>query len=320
MSDTFDVIMAGYPSVEAAQQGLRSAGRAGQGQEGQHRGRHPRRARRRRRGQASSQTGDHLGRKGLGWGGGVGVLVGLFAPPLLGVGRRRRSRRRRHRQVHQAQGRERASRSNLGEKLTPARPPSSPSFDDDDRLAAERRSPARRPSRSRRWTRKGSRGLKDALAEAAGQVRARPHACCRSPTRPSAARPAARCSDSVADWSMIPGPKAPEGAPNVLARPHRRRRLRRARHLRRPGQHAELHARAGDGPDLQPLPRDGGLLADARRAAHRAQPAPRRLRLDRRVPRPVPRLHRRQAAELRRPSRASSRRTATSPAASASGT
>src|SRR5215475_639254 len=29
------------------------------------------------------QTGDDLGRKGAGWGGGVGVAVGLFAPPLL---------------------------------------------------------------------------------------------------------------------------------------------------------------------------------------------------------------------------------------------
>ena len=29
------------------------------------------------------QTGDNLGRKGLGWGGGVGLAVGLFAPPLL---------------------------------------------------------------------------------------------------------------------------------------------------------------------------------------------------------------------------------------------
>ena len=28
-----------------------------------------------------TQTGDHLGRKGMGWGGGVGVLVGLFSPP-----------------------------------------------------------------------------------------------------------------------------------------------------------------------------------------------------------------------------------------------
>ena len=30
-----------------------------------------------------SETGDHLGRKGMDWGGGVGLLVGLFAPPLL---------------------------------------------------------------------------------------------------------------------------------------------------------------------------------------------------------------------------------------------
>jgi hypothetical protein len=29
------------------------------------------------------ETGDHLGRKGLGLGGGVGLVVGLFAPPLL---------------------------------------------------------------------------------------------------------------------------------------------------------------------------------------------------------------------------------------------
>jgi uncharacterized membrane protein len=30
-----------------------------------------------------SETGDHLGRKGLKAGGGVGLVVGLFAPPLL---------------------------------------------------------------------------------------------------------------------------------------------------------------------------------------------------------------------------------------------
>src|SRR4029079_5278949 len=29
------------------------------------------------------ETGDHLGRKGLKIGGGVGLVVGLFAPPLL---------------------------------------------------------------------------------------------------------------------------------------------------------------------------------------------------------------------------------------------
>src|SRR4051794_10785634 len=30
-----------------------------------------------------TETGDHLGRKGLELGGGVGLVVGLFAPPLL---------------------------------------------------------------------------------------------------------------------------------------------------------------------------------------------------------------------------------------------
>src|SRR5271156_4847144 len=30
-----------------------------------------------------TETGDHLGRKGLEIGGGVGLVVGLFAPPLL---------------------------------------------------------------------------------------------------------------------------------------------------------------------------------------------------------------------------------------------
>src|SRR3977135_2906983 len=32
---------------------------------------------------AVKETGDHLGRKGLEIGGGVGLAVGLFAPPLL---------------------------------------------------------------------------------------------------------------------------------------------------------------------------------------------------------------------------------------------
>ncbi len=31
------------------------------------------------------ETGDRLGRKGMGWGGGVGLLVGLAAPQLLGA-------------------------------------------------------------------------------------------------------------------------------------------------------------------------------------------------------------------------------------------
>ena len=32
-----------------------------------------------------ADTGNHMGRRGAGWGGGAGVLVGLFAPPMLGA-------------------------------------------------------------------------------------------------------------------------------------------------------------------------------------------------------------------------------------------
>jgi arylsulfatase len=81
MGDTYDVIMAGYPSVDAAEKDfdglvqlvkdkrVRTEGviLVEHDADGQVKVR---------------QTGDHLGRKGLGWGGGVGLVVGLFSPPL----------------------------------------------------------------------------------------------------------------------------------------------------------------------------------------------------------------------------------------------
>ena len=105
----------------------------------------------------------------------------------------------------------------LGEKLKPGTAAIIAIVDDErparGRAGARR---ARRPSRSRRWTSTASRGLKDALAEAAGKF---------SPDRTvlpipdrdlrRRGRPHDRRSPS-ADWSIIPGPKAPEGAPNVL--------------------------------------------------------------------------------------------------------
>ena len=51
------------------------------------------------------QTGDHLGRKGAGWGGGVGLAVGLFAPPLLASVADRGGRGRGDRQVRRPPGR-----------------------------------------------------------------------------------------------------------------------------------------------------------------------------------------------------------------------
>ena len=82
MADTFDVIMAVYPSSGQAQedfdglvQRVKSKAIRSEGvilvehdADGK---------------VTVSQTGDHLGRKGMGWGGGVGVVVGLFSPPLL---------------------------------------------------------------------------------------------------------------------------------------------------------------------------------------------------------------------------------------------
>ena len=82
MSDTFDLMMAAYPAADPAQRDFDALVRlvkdkavktegvilVEQDSDGQVR---------------VTQTGDHLGRKGLGWGGGVGLVVGLFSPPLL---------------------------------------------------------------------------------------------------------------------------------------------------------------------------------------------------------------------------------------------
>ncbi len=98
---------------------------------------------------------------------------------------------------------------------------------------------------------------------------------------------------------MIPGPKAPDGAPNVLLVLIDDAGFGAPDTFGGPVSTPNYTRVQEMGIDLQPLPRDGGLLADARRAADRPQPAPGRLRVDRRVPRPVPGLHGRQAEELR---------------------
>src|SRR5262249_57848688 len=82
MGDSFDVIMAGYAAADPAQRDFDALVELVQGKTVKSEGvivvEHA------ADGQVRvTQTGDHLGRKGLGWGGGVGVLVGLFSPPLL---------------------------------------------------------------------------------------------------------------------------------------------------------------------------------------------------------------------------------------------
>ena len=82
------------------------------------------------------QTGDHLGRKGMGWGGGVGIAVGLAAPPLLAAtvvgaaGGALLGKLASHKV-------ESGLESGLGEKLKPGTAAIVAIIDDDDRLAAE---------------------------------------------------------------------------------------------------------------------------------------------------------------------------------------
>ena len=82
MSDTFSLVMAAYQAVEPAQKDFDELLQLVKDKKVRTEGvilvEHD------ADGQVKvAQTGDHLGRKGMGWGGGVGVLVGLAAPPLL---------------------------------------------------------------------------------------------------------------------------------------------------------------------------------------------------------------------------------------------
>jgi arylsulfatase len=161
-----------------------------------------------------TQTGDHLGRKGLGWGGGVGLAVGLFSPPLLAsivvgsaagavVGKFARHK------VDSGIG------EGLGEKLAPGTAVVIAVVDDGDRLAAER-ALGRSPAKSVAPMDKKSLGeLKAALAEAAGKF-SPDRTVLPIPDRTFGGTIGRTIEQSVPDWSMIPGPKAPDGAPNVL--------------------------------------------------------------------------------------------------------
>jgi arylsulfatase A-like enzyme/uncharacterized membrane protein len=160
------------------------------------------------------QTGDHLGRKGLGWGGGVGVAVGLFAPPLLASVA-----------VGAAAGAitgkfvEHRMAAEIHDKIGEALPPGSAGiiavFEDGQRLAVEQTLPGAQLLSIVASDASGVRALKESLADAMGKF---------SPDRtvlPIADRPfsgtAGRTmADSVPDWSIVAGVRPPDSAPNVL--------------------------------------------------------------------------------------------------------
>jgi arylsulfatase len=213
MGDTYDLIMAPYPSIDAAQgdfdalvqlvknKTVRSEGvilveRDAAGQV------------------RVTQTGDHLGRKGMGWGGGVGLVVGLFSPPLLAsvvvggavggvVGKFAK---------HKIDS---GLEEGLGDKLPPGAAVVVAIVDDDDRLAAER-ALADTPAKSVvSMEGSGVTELKSALAAAAGKFNP-DRTVLPIPDRVFGGTAGRTLKESVPDWSFIPGAKAPDGAPNVL--------------------------------------------------------------------------------------------------------
>lgn len=160
------------------------------------------------------ETGDRLGRKGMGWGGGVGLLVGLFAPHLLAsvaVGAAAGAligRFARHRIESGIEG-------SLGEKLKPGTAVIITIVEAENRLATEQ-ALADSPAKSVAvMDKQGLRGLKAALEEAGGKFNP-DRTVLPIPDRTFGGTIGRTMAESVADWSFIPGPQPPENAPNVL--------------------------------------------------------------------------------------------------------
>jgi arylsulfatase len=161
-----------------------------------------------------ADTGDHLGRRGGGWGGGVGVVVGLFAPPMLAsvaVGAA----------AGAAAGKfaERRLAAGIHDKIGEALPAGSAAvigvFAEDDRLTAEQALPGAPLKSVVPMGKNRLRELKASLAEAMGKF-SPDRTVLPIPDRNFGGTMGRTLDQSVADWSMIPGPKAPEDAPNVL--------------------------------------------------------------------------------------------------------
>ena len=161
-----------------------------------------------------NETGDHLGRKGMGWGGGVGLLVGLINPALLvpvvvgAAGGALVGKLARQKIVQGMEG-------GFGEKLKPGMAIILAIVEEDDKLIAEQ-ALADSPAKSVAvMDKKGKEGLKDALAEAAGKFNPDRNVL-PIPDRKFGGAIARTMDTAVADWSFIPGSQAPEDAPNVL--------------------------------------------------------------------------------------------------------
>jgi uncharacterized membrane protein len=209
VGDTYDLILAAYPALEQAQKDfddlvqlvkekrIKSEGVV--------------LVQRDEKGEVHvTDTGNHLGRKGAGWGGGVGLAVGLAAPPLLAsvaVGAAAGAIVGKFAKHKVDSGLE----AGMGEKLKPGMAAVIAMVDHDDLFEAERalNTPAKSVAQ---MDKQGVRGLKDSLAEAAGKFNP-DRTVLPIPDKAFAGYAGRTLRESVADWSFIPGPKAPDEAP-----------------------------------------------------------------------------------------------------------
>ncbi len=161
-----------------------------------------------------ADTGNHMGRKGAGWGGGVGVLVGLLAPPMLAsvavgaIGGAVVGKFANHKLksgIH----------DKIGENLPAGSAGVIVMFDDDQRVAVEQALPGA-PAKSIAQSEKGGmKELQTSLAEAMGKF-SPDRTVLPIPDKTFGGAIGRTLDTAAADWSFIPGPKAPEEAPNVL--------------------------------------------------------------------------------------------------------
>jgi hypothetical protein len=186
----------------------------------------------------------------------------------------------------------------IGENLPPGSAGIIAVFDDEQRLGVEQALAGALLRSVVQTDKSGTRALKESLAKAMGKFNP-DRTVLPIPERSFGGTIGRTLHESVADWTIVPGPKAPDGAPNVLICLIDDAGFGQPDTFGGPINTPNMTRVQQMGTDLQPFPRNRGVLADAGRAVDRSQPAPRRVRLDRRIPGPFPRVYRGEASQLR---------------------